>query len=280
MPTPQDTETQVAPLSTFPIWDGPAPLSRGSEPYDNPTLTAYPSPTAGDESPALLVLPGGGYENLANHEGAGYAEWFARHGIRTFVLKYRLGSNGYRHPAMLLDAARAIRYLRAHASELHLHPNQMGIIGSSAGGHLAATLLTKFDAGNLDAIDPVDRHSSRPDVGILCYPVITFHGKFVQQDTRQNLLGTNYTDELSALLSAQDHVTAQTPPCFIWHTVEDEIVPVENALLFASALRAAGVPFALHLYERGLHGLGLQHHAWPAEALHWLGLRWPIAAIA
>jgi acetyl esterase/lipase len=222
------------------------------------------------------VFPGGGYEILADYEGAGYAEWFAQFGIRTFVLRYRLGRDGYRHPAMLEDAARAVRLLRARSAELGIDPAQLGVIGSSAGGHLAATLMTHFTTGNPNATDPVERQSSRPDLGLLCYPVITFEGTFAQKDTVRNLLGENPPAHLLRELSAEQHITAETPPCFIWHTVEDEIVPVENCLLFASALRAAGVPFALHLFERGVHGLGLKQMSWGPEALEWLGLRWPI----
>jgi acetyl esterase/lipase len=266
------------PVPPTPLWPGAAPLALGVAPHDVPTLTPFPSATAGPRSPALLVLPGGGYQNLAEHEGAGYAEFFAGYGIRTFVLKYRLNRHAYRHPAMLFDAARAIRYLRANATELQINPEQIGIIGSSAGGHLAATLMTKFDDGDPASADPIERVSSRPDLGILCYPVITFQGPFAQIETRDRLVGPEATEKVKALLSAEQQVTAQTPPCFIWHTVEDEIVPVENALLYASALRAAGVPFALHLYEKGLHGIGLKHHAWGTEAAHWLGERWPLSA--
>ena len=155
-------------------------------------------------------------------------------------------------------------------------PGKIGVIGSSAGGHLASTLLTKWDRGNPSAADPVDRLSSRPDVGILCYPVITLTLPFTHTGSRDNLLGADASDSLRLELSAERHVTSETPPTFVWHTVTDQSVPVENAFLFASALREKGVPFALHIYEKGQHGLGLANHAWAPQALRWLAVRWPL----
>jgi acetyl esterase/lipase len=222
----------------------------------------------------MLVLPGGGYGGLAGHEGRGYAEWLAANGVTAYVLKYRLGSAGYRHPVMLNDAARALRLIRSRARAEGLDPKRVGIIGSSAGGHLASTLLTHFDAGVPDAADAVERESSRPDLGILCYPVITM-GPFTHPGSKKNLLGEKPDPELVRLLSNELQVTPQTPPCFLWHTVEDQAVPVENTLLFASALRRAGVPMDLHLYEKGRHGLGLpapgrEVPAWDVACLAWL----------
>jgi acetyl esterase/lipase len=137
-----------------------------------------------------------------------------------------------------------------------LDPGRVGVIGSSAGGHLASTLLTHFDAGNAASGEAVERESSRPDFGILCYPVITM-GEFTHAGSKKNLLGPSPSEELVRLLSNELQVTPETPPCFIWHTVEDPAVPVENALLFAGALRRARVPFELHVYEKGGHGLGM-----------------------
>ena len=232
----------------------------------------------------MLVLPGGGYRGLADHEGKAYAEWFAEHGVTAYVLKYRLGSAGYRHPAMLHDAARALRTLRARARAEGLDPARIGIIGSSAGGHLASTLLTHFDAGAPGSDDPIERESSRPDLGILCYPVITM-GEFTHRGSKERLLGENPPDDLVRLLSNELQVTPRTPPTFIWHTAEDGAVPVENALLFASALRKAGVPFALHVYEKGAHGIGLPSAgkgapAWDEACLFWLTGRGFLAASA
>jgi acetyl esterase/lipase len=274
------TIAEAQPTDSFPLWPEGAPGARGHEPKDVPTLTPFfPAPEKATGA-ALVVCPGGGYTHLAAHEGATYALWLNDHGIAAFVLKYRLGADGYRHPAMLQDAARAVRIARARAGEWKLDPHRIGIIGSSAGGHLASTLLTHFDAGKPDAADPVERVSSRPDLGILCYAVITM-GRFTHQGSRDNLLGTNPPPALVQELSNELHVTKDTPPCFIWATDEDKTVPVENSLQFAEALRRAGVPFALHIYERGGHGMGLgvreyppkppaHLHPWTRDCLFWL----------
>jgi acetyl esterase/lipase len=177
---------------------------------------------------------------------------------------------------MLQDAARAVRTVRARATEWKLDPRRVGIMGSSAGGHLASTALTHFEAGNPNAADPVERESSRPDLGILCYAVITL-GEFTHQGSKQNLLGDQPAASLVASLSNETQVTKETPPCFIWHTWEDTAVPVENSLQFAAALRRAGVPFDLHIYQKGRHGIGLADkppfahpHPWAADCLFWL----------
>lgn len=269
----------TAPLPPVPLWPDGAPGARGRTEADRPTLTPYlPEPDARTGA-AIVVCPGGGYGGLASHEGHDYALWLNQHGLAAFVLKYRLGTHGYRHPAMLQDAARAVRLVRARAAEWGCDPGRVGIMGSSAGGHLAATLLTHFDAGRPEAADPVERQSSRPDLGILCYPVITM-GEFTHAGSRHNLLGPDPAPELVEELSAERRVTRDTPPCFLWHTWEDPVVPVENALQFAAALRKAGVSFDLHIYEKGPHGLGLadqppfaRPHPWAADCLHWLKVR-------
>jgi acetyl esterase/lipase len=199
-----------------------------------------------------------------------------QHGVTCFVLKYRLGSNGYRHPAMLEDAARAMRLVRARAAEWKVDPQRVGIMGSSAGGHLASTLMTHFDLGNTNAADPVERQSSRPNIGILCYPVITM-GEYTHQGSKTNLLGAQPPPEVVKLLSNELQVTTNTPPCFIWQTFEDKTVSVENSLMFAEALRKNHVPFDLHIYQKGKHGLGLNDnppfthpHPWAGDCLFWL----------
>lgn len=260
--------------AAIPLWPQGAPGSLGDRPQDKPALTAYLPDPAKRNGASMLVLPGGGYSALAPHEGAAYAEWLAAHGVTAYVLQYRLGSSGYRHPAMLQDVTRGLRMVRSFAKRDGLDPARVGIIGSSAGGHLAATLLTHFDAGKPDAADPIERESSRPDVGVLCYAVITM-GEFTHAGSRNQLLGPNPSPELLKDLSAELQVTARTPPCFIWSTFEDKTVPMENSLMFASALRKAGVPFSLHIYEKGAHGLGLGrpgHEAppWADECLYWL----------
>jgi acetyl esterase/lipase len=201
------------------------------------------------------------------------------YGVACFVLKYRLGSSGYHHPAMLQDAARALRLVRANAVAWKLDPKRIGIMGSSAGGHLASTLLTHFDSGAPDATDLIERESSRPDLGILCYPVISM-GEKGHRGSRENLLGTDPSPELIKLLSNELQVTKETPPCFIFHTANDPVVPVENSLEFAAALRRVGVPFDLHIYENGPHGIGLggsplnpdpaKLHPWTRDCIFWL----------
>jgi acetyl esterase/lipase len=260
----------------FPLWPEGAPGARGNTPSDAPTLTPFLPDPARATGAAIVICPGGGYGGLAEHEASHYARWLNELGIAGFVLRYRLGSAGYRHPAMLQDAARAVRTVRARAAEWKLDPQRIGIMGSSAGGHLASTLMTHFDAGRPEAADPIERVSSRPDLGILCYPVITLVGPHAHRGSRNNLLGGDAPDALAETLSNEKHVTRDTPPCFLWHTWEDKGVPVENAMMFAAALRAAGVPFELHVYERGPHGLGLGTREWNPDARH----RWTLDCAA
>jgi len=265
----------AAPLDAIPLWPNGAPGALGIAEQDIPALTAFlPAPEKATGA-AIVICPGGGYGGLAGHEGAGYAEWLADNGIAGLVLKYRLGSKGYRHPAMLNDAARAMRLARSKAAEWKLDEKRIGIMGSSAGGHLASTLLTHFDLGKADNADPVERFSSRPDLGILCYAVITM-GPMTHGGSKKNLLGENPAPELLELRSNEKQVTKDTPPTFLWHTWEDGAVKVENSLDFAAALRHAGVPFDLHIYHKGGHGMGLGKgnngglHAWAADCLYWL----------
>jgi len=177
---------------------------------------------------------------------------------------------------MLNDAARAMRLTRSQAAAWKIDTKRVGIMGSSAGGHLASTLLTHSDAGKADATDPVERLSSRPDLGILCYAVISM-GPNTHNGSRKNLLGENPPPELVERLSNEKQVTRKTPPCFIWHTWEDSAVKVENSLDFAAALRKNNVPFDLHIYQNGGHGMGLgggraggERHPWAADCLFWL----------
>ena len=258
---------------TFPLWPEGAPGALGKEDKDIPTLTLFKPAEGKATGAAMVICPGGGYGGLAQHEGKDYAEWLSENGVTCFVSKYRLGSGGYRHPVMLQDAARAIRTVRARAGEWNIDPARIGIMGSSAGGHLASTLLTHFDAGDPNSSDSLERASSRPDVGILCYPVITM-GEKTHQGSRRNLLGNDASPELIKFLSNELQVTKDTPPTFLWHTVEDTAVVPENSILFALALQEHKVPYDLHLYEKGRHGIGLANgHPWTFECLNWLKLR-------
>jgi len=257
-----------------PLWPDRAPGTLGSEPKDVPTLTPYLA--AGANRPAVVVCPGGGYGGLAAHEGHDYALWLNQQGLSAFVLKYRLGSGGYRHPVMLGDAQRAIRLVRSRAQEWRVDSSKVGIMGSSAGGHLASTAVTHFSTSQPDAADPVDRQSCRPDFGILCYAVITM-GEHTHQGSRKNLLGDDPDPALIELLSNELHVTKDTPPCFLWHTWEDKGVKIENSLQFAAALAKADVPFDFHVYEKGRHGIGLNDkppfanaHPWSRDLVFWL----------
>jgi acetyl esterase/lipase len=262
---------------SIPLWPEGAPGALGTNAADIPAITPYLPDATNQNGAAMVICPGGGYGHLAEHEGKDYALWLNQHGITGFVLKYRLGSNGYRHPAMLHDAARAMRWVRAHADEFNIDVHRVGIMGSSAGGHLAATLMTHFDSGSTNAEDVVEWQSSRPDAGILCYAVVSM-GDFAHNGSRENLIGTNPPSELVQELSNELQVTTNTPPCFLWTTFEDTTVPLENTLMFAAALRKNHVPFDLHIYEKGGHGMGLgdrkapfEHpHPWANDCLFWL----------
>ncbi|HTY61313.1 MAG TPA: alpha/beta hydrolase [Acidobacteriota bacterium] len=272
----QNAPAQI-PRLEFPLWPNGAPGALGKDAKDIPTLTPYFAPPGKATGASIVICPGGGYAALAPHEGFHYALWLNEQGITAFVLKYRLGSDGYRHPAMMLDVQRAIRYVRANAPKWNLDPNRIGVMGSSAGGHLASTALTHFDAGDPNASDPIDRVSSRPNLGILCYPVITM-GENTHAGSRHYLLGDNPDPKLIELLSNEKQVTKDTPPVFIFHTFEDSAVKVENTMEFAAALKRNGVPFSLHIYPKGPHGMGLgtaqwdpsNRHPWTYECSLWL----------
>lgn len=268
------------PTKTFPLWAGEAPDALGREEKDIPQLTPFWPAKDEATGAAIIVCPGGGYNVLAPHEGEAYARWLNDLGIAAFVLKYRLIKDGYRVPTILKDAARAVRTVRANAAGWQLDPARVGIIGSSAGGHLSATLSTQFDAGQPDHDDLVERVSSRPDVTILCYAFILFD-RTDNPERHERFLGPKPSPEQIRAFSPALNVTAKTPPCFIWQTVEDPGVKVENALVMAEALRQAGVPFDLHLYEKGRHGIGLgskdydpvKLHPWTQACAFWLAER-------
>jgi acetyl esterase/lipase len=262
---------------TIPLWPEGAPGAKGSEEADVPTLTFYYPEEDQKTGASIVVCPGGGYAGLASYEGKDVAEWLATLGITGVVLKYR-HSPGYRHPAPLQDAARAVRTLRAGAEEYGLDPDRIGICGFSAGGHLASTLATHFEAGDPNAKDPIEQVSSRPDVAILCYPVISMTADFTHTGSRKNLLGENPSQELMESLSSEKQVTEETPPTFIFHTAEDQGVHSHNALMMAKALREHGVEHELHLYQKGRHGVGLATddpvlRTWTGVLANWLGVQ-------
>ena len=203
---------------------------------------------------AVIICPGGGYAARAFHEGEPVALRLNKAGIAAFVLNYRVDPN--RHPAPLNDAKYAVRYVRLNAAKFNILPDHIGILGFSAGGHLAATLGTHFDTGNPSAVDPLERVSCRPDALILCYAVISF-GEYGHKGSMRRLLGENPPPELVRDLSNELQVTPATPPAFLWSTSEDKGVPAKNSLLFAEALAKNSVPYELHVFQRGGHGLGL-----------------------
>lgn len=239
------------------LWPDGAPGAAGDEDRDKPELRIYLPAAEKATGAGVVICPGGGYGALAtDHEGHQVAKWFNSIGVAGFVLKYRLGPR-YRHPAPLHDAQRAVRYVRANAAKLGVDPQRLGIMGFSAGGHLASTAATHFDKGDAQSEDPIDRQSSRPSFAILAYPVISFTQPFTHAGSGRNLLGENPDPELLKFLSNETQVTPETPPTFLFHTGEDTGVPVENSLVFYAALRKAGVPAELHVYQGGPHGVGL-----------------------
>jgi len=263
------------PPETFPLWADGAPGAQGSEPVDVPTLSVYLPPAERSSGTAVVVCPGGGYQNLAmDHEGVQIARWYNSQGIAAFVLKYRLGPK-YHHPVQRGDVLRAIRTVRSRAWRYGVEEDRIGVMGFSAGGHLASTAATLFDAGDPDSSDRIERFSSRPDFAVLVYPVIALDAPYTHQGSKRNLLGDNPSANLVAKLSTDKQVTANTPPTFLFHTNEDTSVPPENSVAFYLALRKAGVPAELHIYERGRHGVGLAWSdrilsSWPNRLADWL----------
>ena len=259
-----------------PLWPNGAPEALGNDEPDRPSLTIH-LPQSNVAHSGVVVCPGGGYGMLAvDHEGRQIAEWLNARGVAAFVLRYRLGPR-YHHPIELGDAQRALRFVRFHAADYGIASDKIGIWGFSAGGHLASTAGTHFDAGNADAADPIDRMSSRPDFMILAYPVISFTTPYTHRGSLRNLLGDNPDPKLVASLSNETQVTPQTPPTFLFHTNTDSGVPPENSVLFYMALRKAGVPAEMHIYERGEHGVGLAQSdailsTWPSRLADWMKL--------
>jgi len=257
------------------LWPKGAPGALGTTDRDKPSLTIYLPPKEKRTGTAVVVLPGGGYGGLAlGHEGREIADWLNQRGIAAFVVKYRLGPR-YRFPAPLQDAQRALQIVRSRVREFGINPARIGIWGFSAGGHLASTVSTRFNAGKPDADDPIERVSNRPDFAILCYPVIRLDAPYGHAGSRRNLLGDKPDEKLLASLCNDTQVTKDTPPTFLFHTRADKGVPIENSELYLKALKKAGVPAKLVAYDNGPHGVGLAQKypdlkEWPSKLQEWL----------
>jgi acetyl esterase/lipase len=260
---------------TIPLWENRAPGALGDADTDRPTLTIFRAVARQGGVTSVIVAPGGGYTNLSmDKEGRQIASWFNAMGVTAFVLKYRLGPR-YHHPIELGDAQRAIRLVRSRAMQFGVAPDRIGMMGFSAGGHLAATTGTRFDDGNAGAPDEIDRASSRPDFLILAYPVISFDPAIAHAGSVRSLLGENPAPALLQELSADLHVNAKTPPTFLFSTNADTAVPAENTIRFYLALRQAKVSAEMHIFENGPHGVGLDLgdpalSLWPTLLTNWL----------
>lgn len=270
------TDLLVAAEEKIILWSKGAPHAQGTEELDRPSLTPYPVAADKRSGTAVVICPGGGYQHLAvGHEGDEIAEWLNSLGITAFVLRYR-HTNKYPHPSPLLDAQRGIRTVRCRAAEWGVAVDRIGILGFSAGGHLASTAATHFDDGDATSSDPIDRVSCRPDFAVLCYPVISLAVEpIVHKGSRKTLLGDNPSAELVQLLSNEQQVTEKTPPTFLWHTYEDNGVKAENSILFYLACVKARVPAELHIYEKAPHGIGLGKKyptagQWPVQCEAWM----------
>ncbi|WP_246112535.1 alpha/beta hydrolase [Allorhodopirellula solitaria] len=268
------------PSTTAKLWQDGIPGSDLVADGDVPELIIH-QVTADEPTAGVVILPGGGYGHHAiDHEGYAFAEWFASMGISSAICTYRMRGKGnegkgYGHPAPMMDAQRAIQTLRSRAEELNLDPNRIGVIGFSAGGHLASTVSTHFAEADSEASDLVARVSSRPDFCILCYPVIALGKPFTHRGSQINLVGKDADADLIESLSNETQVSEQTPPTFLFHTAADKAVPVQNSLAYYEACIEHGVDVEMHLFPEGRHGLGLAASTpgasqWPGLCRQWL----------
>ena len=255
------------PVPYQPLWNGPAPLAAGTEDKDTPAFQVFTPKPGTASGAAMVVFPGGGYGGLARHEGPVVGQWMADHGILGVVIRYRLAP-AYHHPVMMTDGQRAVQYVRAHAAEWKIDPQRIGVMGFSAGGHLASTVSTHVLPGDPAATDPVARVSSRPDLSVLVYPVVTM-GPGTHGGSKRNLLGANPSEDLVRLMSNETQVTKDTPPAFLMHSTQDAAVPVSNSDGYVAALKAAGVPYEYVRGELGGHGIGLKP-SWTPQLEAWL----------
>lgn len=271
--------TSFAEIKSEPLWPEGAPGALGEEEKDKPQLmVSLPSKEMATGA-AIVICPGGGYGHLAmDHEGRQVAEWLNSFGVAAFICDYRHKGKGYRHPAPMQDVQRAIRTVRARAKEFNVQPDRIGVLGFSAGGHLASTAATHFDAGNADSKDVIEQASCRPDFAVLCYAVIAFNEPFTHRGSQNNLLGSDADEELIKKFSNEKQVTAETPPTFLWHTSEDTGVPPQNSIVFYEQLKKHKVPAEMHIFAKGRHGTGLAKsvpgaNMWPALMEEWMKTR-------
>jgi acetyl esterase/lipase len=263
------------------LWPAGAPGAKGDATGDKPSLTLYLPEKDKATGVGIVICPGGGYGGLAlDHEGEQVGKWLNSIGVAGFVLQYRHHGSGagYGHPAPIQDAQRAIRMVRSRAKEWGVDPNRVGILGFSAGGHLASTAATHFNETFYEAKDEIDKAGCRPDFAVLIYPVITMRAPYTHQGSVQNLLGSNPSQEMLDKFSNELQVTPQTPPTFLLSTWQDTAVPPENSIQFYLALRKAKVPAELHIFEKGSHGLGLGRDGlamsnWPNLCVEWFRAR-------
>ena len=269
--------------TTINLWGEKIPGPVSSDPKNVPTLTIQLADKDKANGTTVVICPGGGYSGRATgHEGVQIAAWLNDRGVHAFILKYRtVGESKIPsplEPGPMLDVQRAIRTVRVKAKDYGVDSNRIGVWGFSAGGHLASTAATHFDDGKADAADPIDKVSCRPDFAILAYPVITMGDK-THGGTRNNLLGKQPNKTLIEFYSNDKQVTSKTPPTFLFHTVEDKGVPIENSRMFKAACEKAGVPVDLVEYEKGQHGVGLGLNtklplaAWSVKLEEWMGKR-------
>jgi len=267
--TPPDKLTGTPPSEIDLLWPQGAPGALGTAETDKPKILVY-LPKENTTHMGILVAPGGSYMHLSmQKEGADIAHWLNDHGIAAFVLQYRLGPQ-YHHPIEIGDAQRALRLVRSRSAEFGI--TKLGMWGFSAGGHLAATAGTEFDAGDPASSDPIARQSSRPDFLVLSYPVITMTQPYAHPGSKKSLLGDDPDPALIDATSPEMHVTAQTPPTFLYATTTDQTVPVLNTVMFYEALIKAGVPAEMHIFAEGPHGTNLGQ-AFPALKV-WPGMLW------
>lgn len=258
------------------LWPDGAPGAKGDEDGDKPSLTIYLPSEKKATGAAVVICPGGGYDHLSmDREGHQIAQRLNSMGIAGFILKYRHSGDGYGHPAPLQDAQRAIRIVRSRAKELGIDPKRVGIMGFSAGGHLASSAGTHFQNNYYEPSDTIDKSSCRPDFMILLYPVISFTRWCAHSRSRQNLLGKNPDEKLVENLSNELQVTPETPPTFLVHSDQDKAVPAENSIFFYLALRRTGVPAEMHIYQHGSHGSAIEDKygvisTWPERCEDWM----------